>query len=133
MVCVNGSSVDSGDGVLNITGLIEGIGVDGNLHVIAVGSFHSRADSLHGRAPVLVDLEAHRARFELAVEVRGIRTVTFGEETDVDRKLVSSLEHLAEVPGAGSDGGSVCTVCGADTAADKGCDTVGERVDSLLG
>ena len=59
---VDGAPGERRDGVLGAAGLVERVGVDGDLDVVLVRDPQAGVDRGRGGAPVLVELEADRAR-----------------------------------------------------------------------
>ena len=86
VVGMDSASVDCSDCVFHKASLIESIGVDGHLHVVAVGVFHTCADCRGCGSPVLVDLEAHCACHYLLFERVLHGGIALCEEAHVDRQ-----------------------------------------------
>src|SRR5580698_7416804 len=55
------STLEGGNRIVNISGLVERIGVDGNLNVLSLRYAKAAIDRRGGRAPILVELQADRA------------------------------------------------------------------------
>ena len=70
---VDGSTLEGGHGILDKAGLVEGIGMNGDLHVHFIG--HAETDVYCGGsgAPVLMKLESHGAGSHLLTESLGRR------------------------------------------------------------
>ena len=62
VIGVDGPAGDGGEGGLDETGLVEGVGVDGGLHARLVAHPQAGVDGRRGGPPVLVQLEAGRPR-----------------------------------------------------------------------
>ncbi len=132
VVGVDRAAVHGGDGVFDVAALVERVGVDGHLHVVAVGDVERRTDRCRGRSPVFVYLESADARFDLFFERLGHRTVALAQHADVYRNAFERFEHALGVPFARSDGRAVGAVGGADAAAEEGGDAVAQRGIGLL-
>ena len=62
---VDGAALERGDRVLDEAGLVERVGVDGDLHVVRLGDAQAAVDGRRRRAPVLVQLEPDGAGDDL--------------------------------------------------------------------
>ena len=80
-----------------------------------------------------MQLETHRARFQLRFEPFRQAGVAFAEQTDVHRQVVHRLKHFANVPLAGGAGGGVGAGSRAGAAAQHGGNTAHQRFFHLLG
>ena len=132
VVGVDRAAVHGGDRILDVSALVERIGVDGHLHVETVGDRQRGADRSGSRAPVLVNLQAAGPGFDLLFERLVHRAVALAQQADVHRKPLDRLQHTLDVPAAGSDGGAVTAVRGADSAAEQGCNAVAQAGVGLL-
>ena len=121
-----------GDGVFHVTGFVQGVGVDGDLHIHLVGHGKRRADDGGHGAPVLVDLEAAGAGFDLLAQGLFVVGVALAENAEVHGQGFGGFHDAVNVPRAGRDGGAVGAVGGADAAAEKGGDAVGNGGLCLL-
>jgi hypothetical protein len=65
VVGVDAPSGDRGEGVADEAGLVEGVGVDGDLDAGAVGGGERGVDGGRGGTPVLVQFEADGAAADL--------------------------------------------------------------------
>ena len=71
VVRVDRAPADRRDRRLDETRLVQRVGVDGDLHIVVVGDPQRAVDRRRGRPPVLVQLEADRARQHLLCEGSG--------------------------------------------------------------
>ena len=132
VVGVDRAAVHGGDRVLDVSAFVERVGVDGHLHVETVGDTQRGADRSGGRTPVLVNFQAAGSGLDLLFERLVHRTVALAQQTDVHRKPLDCLQHTFDVPAAGSDGGAVAAVRGADSAAEQRRNAVAQTGVSLL-
>ena len=130
---VDGAALEGGDGVLDEAAFVEGVGVDHDLDVEAVGDAEGAADGGGGGAPVLVELEAGGTGAEHLFEGLGLGGVALAGEGEVDGEALGGLEHAGEVPWAGGAGGGGGAGCRACAAADEGGEAGGEGFLDLLG
>ena len=71
VIGVDGAAGDRRDGSLELGRLVQRVGVQAHRDVVRVGGAERRVDDLRIRAPVLVDLEADRARLDRRIEPAG--------------------------------------------------------------
>ena len=120
------------DRVLHVAAFVERIGVNGHLHVVAVGDVERHPDRLGGRAPVLVNLETADSRLDLLRNGMRHRAVALAQHADVDRHPLDGLQHPLDIPHARGDGRTVGAVRRAHAAAEEGRDAVREGCLRLL-
>ncbi len=106
--------------------------MDGDLDVEGIGDGQAVVDGRRRGAPVLVELEAHRARAELLLERLGQAGVALPEEAEVHRKGFGRLEHPVDVPGARGAGRRFGARRRPSAAAEHGGDAAGQRLLDLL-
>ena len=133
VVGVNAALFKRRQGVFHEAGFVERIGVDGDLHIVLFRHAQAGINRGGGSAPVFMQLETHRARFQLCFEPFWQAGVAFAEQTDVHGQVVHRLKHLANVPLAGGAGGGVGARGGAGAAAQHGGNTAHQRFFHLLG
>ena len=68
VIGVDGPALECGDGVFDAPSLIQGVRMDGHLHVHVVGDTEACVDDGRGRAPILVDLQSGRSRTNLLAQ-----------------------------------------------------------------
>src|SRR6186997_480600 len=88
---MDGTALESLDGVLDEARLVQRVGVDHNLDVVIVGDRQAAVDCGRRRAPVLVQLERTGAGLDHLLQRRRPRGVALAGETEIDRKRVSRL------------------------------------------
>ena len=133
VVGVDGSSGNGIQSVLHAAALIEGIGVDGHLHIAGIRHIQAVIDNRRGGTPVLMDFQAHGARLHLLQQRLLIGAVSFAQKADVHGILLRCLQHPLHVPGAGGTGGGVGAVRRACSAADHGGHSAVQGTVHLLG
>jgi len=133
VIGVNRSTLKGGDGVFDKAGLVQGVSVDGHLHVVVFGDAEASVDRRRRRAPVFMELQAHRPRLYLLPQARLQRTVTLAHQAKVQRKGVKRLQHPRHVPCPRGAGRGVGAGGGAGAAADHGGNARGDRRLNLLG
>ncbi len=132
VIGVNHPVFEGGDGVFYKARLVEGVGVDGHLHVVFISHPQAGVDGSGGGAPVFVQLQAHGPSFDLLCQGFGLGAVAFAEKPEVHRESVGGLQHAPDIPRAGSAGGGVGARGGAGAAADHSGDARGDRRLDLL-
>src|SRR5260370_11878722 len=95
-----------------------------DLHVVLVGHAETGVNRRGRCAPILMELEAARARQNLLRERFAARGIAFPEKAEVHGPGLGSPEHLFEIPTAGRAGSRVRTGRWTGTAADHGGDAV---------
>ena len=132
VVGVDRPAGDGGDGVLDEAGLVQRVGVDGDLHVEAVGDAQAAVDGGGRRAPVFVQLQAAGAGADLLFQRPGQAAVAFAQKAEVDRERLGGLQHALHVPGARRAGGGVGARGRAGAAAEQRGQAGGDgRFDQL--
>ncbi len=130
---VDAAVFEGGQGVFDEAGFVQGVGVDGDLHVEPVCHGEAVVDGGGGGAPVFVQFEADGAGPDLEFQGFGQAGVALAEKADVHGQAVDGLEHFADVPGAGGAGGGVGAGGRAGAAAEHGGDAAHQRFFDLLG
>ena len=130
---VDDAAFHGGDGVFHVTGFVERVGVDGNLHVHLVGHGKRGADDGGHGAPVLMDLEAAGAGLYLLAQGLFVVGVALAENAEIHGQSFGRLHDAVNVPRAGRDGGAVGAVGRSDAAAEEGGYAVGYGGLRLLG
>ncbi|MNP02599.1 hypothetical protein D3C76_944570 [compost metagenome] len=129
---MDGAVTDGRQGVFDATGLVEGVGVDRHLDVHLLGHAQATVDGRRGRAPVLVQLQAHGTGGDLLAQRLGARRIAFAQQADVDRQAVGRLEHARQVPRPGRAGGGIGAGGRPRAAANEGGYAAGECLLHLL-
>ncbi len=132
VIGVDGAALEGGEGVLHEARLVEGVGVDGHLHVEGLGHRQAVVDGRGRGAPVLVQLQPHRPGLDLLLQGRGQTGVALAEKAQVHGKFLGSLEHALDVPGARGAGGGVGAGGRPGAAAQHGGDAGHQRLLHLL-
>ena len=100
----DGAALEGGARRLDEARLVQRIGVDRDLDVVAVGDAQAIVDGGRRGAPVLVQLEAAGAALDLLLEAGRLAGVALAEEAEIHRQAFGGLQHAAHVPGAGRHG-----------------------------
>src|SRR5262249_40367625 len=103
---MDGSALECSHGVFDKTALVQRIGVDRDLHIQVIGDRKTAIYGSRSRTPVLVKLQAARAGFDLLNKTGGRACIPLGENTEIYRERVGSLEHSLNMPGSGRAGRS---------------------------
>ena len=74
VIRVDRPSLERGDRIVDVARLVQRVGVNRHLDVVAIGHGQAAVDGRGRRAPVLVQLEADRAGADLLVEPFGLAT-----------------------------------------------------------
>src|SRR4029077_10628653 len=101
---VNGSALEGRDCILDETALVQGVGMDKNLHVHVI---RNRQTTVNGRGcctPVFVKLEAARSGLDLLNETCCRACIALPEEAEIHREGIGGLEHPLNMPGTWSTG-----------------------------
>ena len=133
VVGVDGAPADGGQGVLHAAPLIEGVCVDGHLHIVLVCHLQAMVNGGGCASPVLMELQPHGARPDLLHQGLLVRAVALAQQADVHGIFLGCLQHHLQVPGAGRTGGGVGAVCRAGAASDHGGDAAVQGTVHLLG
>ena len=126
------AALEGADGIVDETGLIERVGVDGDLDVEFVGDAETDVDGGGSRAPVLVELETDGAGEDLFAERGGGAAVALAEEAEVHRERFGGLKHAVQVPFSGCAGRGERAVRRAGAAAEHRRDTGADGFVDLL-
>src|SRR5215472_15595942 len=97
---VNGSALESRDGIFDEAAFVQRVSVDENLDIHVIGNSKAAIDRGRSCAPILVKLQAACPRFDLLDETRREARIAFAEEAEINWKGVRSLEHPLNVPGS---------------------------------
>ena len=103
-----------------------------HLNVICIRHVERMVNDRRCCAPVLVNLESHRARLNLLRERTLIRAVALSQKSQIHGIFLRRLEHHADVPCAGRAGGRIGSVRRTGAAADHGRDAGIQRTVHLL-
>ncbi len=128
VIGVDGAAVDRGQGVLDEARLVEGVGVQVDLHAGGVGDRQAGVDGGRRGAPVLVQLETRCATAQLLPHRLGADGVALAEQRDVQRPGVERLQHARQVPGTRRHGGGLAALGRAGAAGDDRGDAAAERL-----
>ena len=132
VIGVDGPALECGDGVFDASSLIQGVRMDGHLHVHVVGDTEACVDDGRGRAPILVDLQSGRSRTNLLAQWFRRRPVAFAQIRDVHRHGFGGFDHAGDVERARRACGGVGAVSRPGAAADHGGDAAGKSRADLL-
>src|SRR2546429_6763477 len=106
--------------------------MDRALDVHRVANFQCRVDRCRRRAPVLVQLQAHRAGLHLFDQGRREARVAFAEKPEIHREGFGCLEHAADMPRTRRACGRQGAGRGPGAAADHGGHARHQRLVDLL-
>src|ERR1700688_465187 len=132
MVGVDCAALERRNRIFDETALVEGVGMDCHLHVVALRHAEAIVDRRRRRAPILMQLESHDSRADLLLERLGQAGVALAEQAEVHRQLIERLVHACNMPGSRRAGRSTGAARGPGAAADHGRDPAHERVLDLL-
>ncbi len=121
--CVDDAASNRVDGFLHEAILVQGIRVNRDLHVVLIGHLERSVDAAVRCAPVLVDLEANRARRDLLSQNCRDGPVALAQQPDIDREIIGRLKHALNPPLAGGDSGGLGAFGRARAAANERGDT----------
>ena len=132
VIGVNRTAIDGCDGILDVTTLIECIGVDGHLHIMSLGNVERRTNSSWCRAPVLMNLKTARARSELLLDGLLHGAVALAQKAKIHGEVFYCFEHHLNIPHSGCYGCTIGAIRGAYTTTDKRSDSVTQCCICLL-
>lgn len=132
VIRVDRAALERGDRRFDEARFVERVRVNGDLRVRVVGNRKTVVDGSGRRAPVLVQLEADRARLHLLDERRGQARVALAEKAEIDRPAIGGLQHALHVPRSGRACGRVRAGGGAGAAAEHRRDAACECFVDLL-
>src|SRR5690606_27874680 len=107
VIGVDGAAGEGGNRIVDEAALVERVGVNGDLHVVALRHAQAVVDRGRGAAPVLVQLEAAGTGLELLLEGARQAGVALAQEAEVHGQLIRGLQHAVQVPDARRAGGGV--------------------------
>ena len=128
----DGAALEGGARGLDEAQFVQRVGVDRHLHVHAIGDGEAIVDRGGRGAPILVQLEPAGAGLDLLLDAGRLAGVALAEEAEIHREALGRLQHAAEMPRAGRDGGGEGAVRRAGAAAHHGGDAAVERLLDLL-
>ena len=98
VIGVNGATLERGQRVFDKARFIQGIGVNGDLHIVLLS--HRQAAINGGRrgAPVFVQLQPHHARFDLLNQTLRQAGIALAQQTKVHRQVFQRLIHALDIP-----------------------------------
>ena len=128
---VDGTTFKRSNGVFHIAGLVQSVGVDGNLHVVLVGYAQASADRVRCCTPVFVNLEASNTSFNLTNQSSltsslTCSSLTFAQETNVHRHCIRSAHHFFNVESARCNCSCVGAVCRTEATTEQGSNTTSQ-------
>mmetsp|Transcript_4918 Transcript_4918/g.11772 ORF Transcript_4918/g.11772 Transcript_4918/m.11772 type:complete len:412 (-) Transcript_4918:759-1994(-) len=132
VVRVDGPSLEGSNRILHAAALVEGVGVDGDLDVVLLGSAESTVNGTGGSAPVFVKLEASSTSSNHFLEAVLEGGVALAGESKVERKRVGSLNHATNVPCSVSAGSGIGASCGPRTPSIHGSEPSRDGLIGLL-
>src|SRR5579859_7080542 len=88
VVCVNGASLESADGILHEAGFVDGVGVNRYLHVVLFGRGERGINRGRSSSPIFMQLESDRAGLDLLAQRLAGGAVAFAQKSEVDGKSV---------------------------------------------
>ena len=121
MVCMDGSSTDGIDGILNTSTLVQSICMDGHLHIIFICYIQAMIDNCRSCTPVLMDLKSHGTCFDLFDQRLLIGAVSFSKESKVHRIFLCCLKHHFHVPWSRSTSCRIRSICRTGSSTDHCC------------
>src|SRR3954468_1637971 len=98
VVSVDSTSLESGQGRFYETGLVQRIGMDGNLHVHFVRDGEAIVDCGRRGSPVFVQLQSHGAGSHLFTQRQTQARVALAKQTKIHRECVQRLQHASDMP-----------------------------------
>ena len=120
VIGVDRAAGDGRDGVVHISRLVDRVGVNCDLNIVAVGHGQAIVDSRRRGSPILVELETAGAGGDLFFQRHGARSVAFAQEAEVHRESFHGLEHARDIPFAGRAGGRIGSGGRSRAAPDHG-------------
>jgi hypothetical protein len=124
---VNRPILKRSNGVLNETGFVQGIGVQGHLHVMLLGYAEGAINGCWCASPVFMKFEAYGAGFDLLAQGVGPGRISLAEKTEINRQAVRRFEHPVNIPWPRRTSRGVGSRCRTRAAADKSCQPGRER------
>ncbi len=119
--------------VLHEARLVEGVGVDAHLHVVAIGDAEAAVDRRRGGAPVFMQLQGAGSGADLFLQSLWGAGIALAKEAQVDRQTLRRLQHSGQVKGARGAGGGVGAGGRAGAAPQQGGHPGGQGRLNLLG
>ena len=126
---VDRAAFECGERVFDKAGFIQGVGVNGDLHIVTVGHRQTAINRGRGSPPVLMEFKADGPGTNLLLQRPRQAGVALAQNAKVHWKSVQSLQHPMNVPLPRSTGSRTRAGGGSGTAADEGRHT---RCQSFL-
>src|SRR5258708_38276830 len=104
VIGVDRAPSDGRDGIFDESGLVDGVGVDRNLHIILVSNAQTGINCRWSGPPVLVQFQPTGAGAQLLGQRLARCRITLAKKTEVDGPVFGRLQHTREVPRAGRAG-----------------------------
>ncbi len=99
---VDGSSLERRNGALDKARLVQGVGMEGDLHVERISHRQATVDCSRRRPPVLMQLQAAGASQNHLLECTRLARIAFAKQADVHWHGFGGLQHARQMPGARS-------------------------------
>ena len=99
---------DCGDRSFEKSRFVDGVGVNRHLHVVLVGDLKTRIYGGRRSAPIFVQFQAARSRFNLFGERSARRGIPFTEKAEIHRPRLGGFEHPRQIPRARRTGSGRC-------------------------
>ena len=133
MVGVDGTALKRCNRILDIAGLVQGIGVNSDLDIIVVGHGQCAVNRSRRRAPILVEFKPHGAGFELLTQRLGTRGIALAQKTQIHGEVLNRFEHSGDIPRPWCTGSRVGPGGRAGPPAEHGGDAGRQGFGDLLG
>src|SRR5688572_8118409 len=104
MIRMNRAALESANTFLDKTGLVQRVSVNRDLDVKLLGDAKADIDCGRSGAPVLMELQADRARQHLFSQWCCRAAVSFAKKSEIHRICFSGLEHAVQIPPSGGAG-----------------------------
>ena len=125
-------SPDRADGILDETGLIQGVRMDHHLNIHIVCNRQTGINGLRRCSPVFVQLQCTGPRIDLFNQCCRLRCIPLAGKSQIHREGFCCLQHSFDMPWSGSAGRGVCACGGTGAAPQHGRHTGIEGIVNLL-
>src|SRR5690554_4778566 len=130
---MNAAALERLEGIFHKARFIQGVAVDGHLHIGSVGNGEAGIDGGWRGAPVLVQLKPDGAGADLFQQRFLLAGIAFAQQADIHGKGIQCHQHVLDMPGPRRASGGKGSGGRTRAAPYHGAYAAGQRFVDLLG